>query len=67
MTAAELQALKNTFPWRKVMTRPPGTIVVLDRNNQIVPMMAMLEFLEVATLKMASKPEEPKTNQESAP
>ena len=61
MTAAELEALRKTMPWRKVIFRAGvvgGQVKLIDRFGKEVPLFDMTDFLEIITAKMAAKEQE---------
>lgn len=61
MTQEEFNQLRAGFPWREVIhPRPrgkPATIQVLDRFNQDVPLLTIIEFTKFMTAKLAAKEE----------
>lgn len=58
MTPERLAELKKTFPWTTHVTQrgKSGIVQLIDCNGQEVPLFDMTGFLEVVTLKMATKP-----------
>ena len=57
MTDEEYQAIRATFPWRRMKTATPGsniqTFKVVDKNGNEVPIFDMIGILELLTGKLA--------------
>lgn len=52
MNSGEFEKLRQTFPWREHVFGP--RVMVLDKNNQEVPIFTMTAFLAFITNKLAA-------------
>lgn len=54
LTADEFNAIRNTFPWRREITRgvPFARVRMLNRFGEEVSLFHMLDILELATVRM---------------
>lgn len=57
MTDEDYQAIRATFPWRRMKVTTPGsniqTFRVVDKNGSEVPIFDMIGILELLTGKLA--------------
>lgn len=56
MTDEQYQAIRATFPWRRMKSTAPGTQTVtyriVDKNGNDVPIFDMIGLLEMLTGKL---------------
>jgi hypothetical protein len=64
MTQDDFNKLRPGFPWREVIHAGPrgmpATVRVLDRYDQDIPLLTLVEFAKFMTAKLAVKEEEVK-------